>query len=264
MNPFRGGKKLRRSFGKSCKSVKELLNIMTQEDKSMEDNDQMAMIEDFAICNMFPALGNALAARASIKNKEAHRFMQDVLVDVNTKLWRLEHRVDKEYMRTVDFLNFLHKTLVKVALDLRKEKLKLFANIIVNSTLIGNADENDNRKYLFDETIDKIDEKLFEFLLRMRSRHLTADDENNEGWKGSDDELKLLGVDDRTFSLYADYLLGVGVVVRIPRLDMGQDDGTLYYTNEYYVTQYGLEFVEYVKETDNMYDARREMVDEVQ
>ena len=92
--------------------------------------------------------------------------MQDVLVEVNAKLWRLEHRVDKEYMRTADFLNFLHKTLVKVALDLRKEKLKLLGNSIVNSSLIGNADENDNRKYLFDETIDKIDERLFEFLLR--------------------------------------------------------------------------------------------------
>ena len=237
---------------------------ITQDDKWMKDNEQIAMIESLSISNMFPALGSALAARSSLKNKEAHRFMQDVLVEVNAKLWRLEHRVDKEYMRTADFLNFLHKTLVKVALDLRKEKLKLFANIIVNSTLIGNADENDNRKYLFDETIDKIDERLFEFLLRMKSRHLTTNDENNEGWKGSDDELKLLGVDDRTFSLYADYLLGGGVVVRIPRLDMEQDDGTLYYTNEYYVTQYGLEFVEYVKETDNTYDARREMVDEVQ
>lgn len=223
---------------------------MTQDDKWMKDNDQIAMIEDFAISNMFPALGNALSARASIKNKEAHRFMQDVLVEINTKLWRLEHRVDKEYMRTADFLNFLHKTLVKVALDLRKEKLKLFANIIVNSVLIGNSNKNDNRKYLFDETIDKIDEKLFGFLLRMKSRYLTADDENNEGWKGTDEELRLLGVDDRTFCLYADYLLGVGLVVRIPRLDMGQDDGTLYYTNEYYVTQYGLEFVEYVKEVD--------------
>ncbi|MBO5630274.1 MAG: hypothetical protein J5965_14500 [Aeriscardovia sp.] len=229
--------------------------MITQDDKWMKDNEQIAMIEDLSISNMFPALGSALAARSSLKNKEAHRFMQDVLVEVNAKLWRLEHRIDKEYMRTADFLNFLHKTLVKVALDLRKEKLKLFANIIVNSTLIGNADENDNRKYLFDETIDKIDERLFEFLLRMKSRHLTTNDENNEGWKGSDDELKLLGVDDRTFSLYADYLLGVGVVVRIPRLDMEQDDGTLYYTNEYYVTQYGLEFVEYVKETDNTYDA---------
>ena len=60
--------------------------------------------------------------------------------------------------------------------------------------------------------------------------------------------MAILGVDDRTFSFYADYLLGVGVVVRIPRFHMGDNDGGLYYTNEYYVTQYGLEFVEYVKD----------------
>ena len=79
---------------------------------------------------------------------------------------------------------------------------------------------------------------------------LTTDEDNNEGWKGTDEELTILGVDDRTFRFNADYLLGVGVVVRIPRFDMNDDDGTLYYTNEYYVTQYGLEFVEYVKEVD--------------
>ena len=60
--------------------------------------------------------------------------------------------------------------------------------------------------------------------------------------------MAILGVDDRTFSFYADYLLGVGVVVRIPRFHMGDNDGGLYYTNEYYVTQYGVEFVEYVKD----------------
>ena len=76
----------------------------------------------------------------------------------------------------------------------------------------------------------------------------TSGDKDVEGWKGTDDDLAILGVDDRTFSFYADYLLGVGVVVRIPRFHMGDNDGGLYYTNEYYVTQYGLEFVEYVKD----------------
>ena len=33
---------------------------------------------------------------------------------------------------------------------------------------------------------------------------------------------------------------------------MDEKDGTLYYTNEYYVTQYGLEFVEYVRDRDSM------------
>ena len=80
-------------------------------------------------------------------------------------------------MRTDDFINFFRKTLIIAALDLRKEKKRLFANIIANSALIGNADVNDGRKYLFDETIDKIDERLFEFLVRIRSRRLTTEDD---------------------------------------------------------------------------------------
>ena len=215
----------------------------------MEENDTINLIEDLVISNMHPLLSGVLTARASKKNEEAHRFIQDVLVDVNTRLWRLEQRLDKEYMKTNDFINFLHKTLIKAALDLRKEKKRLFANIIVNSALLGNADVNDARKYLFDETIDKIDERLFEFLVRMKSRSLTAEEDNNEGWKGTEEELAVLGVDDKSFRFNADYLLSVGVAVRLPRFNI-DDDGTMYYTNEYYVTQYGLEFVEYVREQE--------------
>ena len=171
----------------------------------MEDNGYIDFAEDLTISNLFPLLGNALSARASIKNEKTHRFIQDVLVDVNTRLWRLEQRLDKEYMKSEDFANFLHKTLIKVALDLRKEKIKLFSSIIVNSVLIGNASENDTRKYLFDETIDKIDEKLFGFLLRMCSRTLGGLDLDAKGWMGVDDELKMLNVDHSTFHFNAEY-----------------------------------------------------------
>ena len=83
----------------------------------------------------------------------------------------------------------------------------------------------------------------------MKSRSLTTEnDENNKGWIGNEEELAFLGVDDKTFRFNVDYLLGVGVVVRIPRFNV--KEGTLYYTNDYYVTQYGLEFVEYVKEQE--------------
>lgn len=216
----------------------------------MEENDTINMIEDIVISNIHPLLSDALSVRASKKNEDAHRFIQDVLVDVNTRLWRLEQKLDKEYMKTDDFINFLHKTLIKAALDLRKEKKRLFANIIVNSALIGNADVNDGRKYLFDETIDKIDERLFGFLARMKSRCMSSDDDDDQGWKGTDEELAILGVDDKTFSFYADYLLGVGAVVRIPRFEV--KEGTMYYTNEYYVTQYGAEFVEYVRDQETI------------
>lgn len=218
----------------------------------MDNNEYINYVEVFTISNLFPLLGNALSARASVKNNETHRFIQDVLVDVNTRLWKLEQRLDKEYMKSEDFVNFLHKTLIKVALDLRKEKMKLFSNIIVNSTLIGNANENDNRKYLFDETIDKIDEKLFDFLLRASGRGLVGLGLEDKGWRGTDDELELLGVDDKTFQFNSEYLLSVGVMVRLPKFELKGETGHLLYHEEYFVTQYGKEFVEYVRDQELM------------
>lgn len=215
---------------------------------TMEDKDLIKAVEDATLDNMFPLLKSALSFGDAAKETQSKRFIQDVVVEINTKLWRLEQRVDKEYMKTEDFVNFLHKTLLKVALDLRKEKMMLFANIIVNSTLIGNANPEDGRKYLFDETIDKIDERLFEFLLRASSRGLDGLGLEDKGWRGTDDELKLLGVDDRTFQFNAEYLLSVGVMVRLPKFELKGETGHLMYHEEYFVTQYGREFVEYVRE----------------
>lgn len=96
-------------------------------------------------------------------------------MDVNTRLIKLEQIVDHKYMGTDDFKNFLHKTLQKAAIDLRREKMKMFANIIVNSTLVGNADTKDRWKYLYAETIDKIDDDLFAFLLKIKSRCIPKD-----------------------------------------------------------------------------------------
>ena len=49
-------------------------------------------------------------------------------------------------------------TILKAKNDLRKEKIKLFANIIVNAALEENTKKEYNRKYLYLDTIDKIDE----------------------------------------------------------------------------------------------------------
>lgn len=88
----------------------------------MEDNDMIGAVEEYVLQNTFPLLRNALSARSSVRNEQVHKFIQDVLVEVNLKLWKLEQRVDKEYLKTEDFVNFLHKTLIKAALDIRQEK----------------------------------------------------------------------------------------------------------------------------------------------
>ena len=167
---------------------------------------------------------------------------------VNERVYRLEQKLDKEYMKSEDYMNFLYKTLRMAASDTRKEKLKLFANIMVNAALKEYADENDSRKYLYDETIDKIDEKLFGFLLRVSVRDLEGLGLEDKGWRGADDELKRLGVDGKTFQFNAEYLLSVGVMVRLPKFEMNGETGHLVYHEEYFVTQYGKEFVEYVRE----------------
>jgi len=112
----------------------------------MEDNDMIGAVEEYVLQNTFPLLGSALSARGSVRNEHVHRFIQEVLVEVNLKLWKLEQKVDKEYMKTEDFVNFLHKTLLKASTDLRREKMKMFANIIVNSVLKGNAGIGNSRK----------------------------------------------------------------------------------------------------------------------
>lgn len=118
----------------------------------------------------------------------------------------------------------------------------------MNSALIGIADGNDGRKYLFDETIDKIDEKLFDFLLRASTKSLEGFGLEAVGWQGMDDELVELGVDDRSFQFNAEYLLSVGVMIRLPKFEIQTETGELLFHEEYFVTKYGKEFVEYVRE----------------
>ena len=120
----------------------------------------------------------------------------------------------------------------------------------MNSTLVGNANENDGLKYLFDDTIDKIDENLFDFLLRMSSRVLEDSVSETKGWGGDISDLALLNVDSTTFRLNADYLLSVGVVIRLPKFEIDTETGQMAYHEEYYVTQYGKKFVDFVKEQD--------------
>lgn len=175
------------------------------------------------------------------------RFVKEVIMGVNARINKLEQRIDKEYIKSDDYMNFLYKTLGKSAGDVRKEKLKMFANIIVNSALIGRANIKDGNKYLYDETIDKIDDSLFEFLLRLCSRGMLYDKNRNAGWRGNDEDLKQLCVDERTFFFYADYLLSVGVLVRLPNFEI-DDNGVMSYYAEYMVTQYGYDFVEYVRD----------------
>lgn len=218
----------------------------------MEDKDLIKAVEDATLDNMFPLLKSALAFGDAAKETQSKRFIQDVVVEINAKLWRLEQRVDKEYMKTEDFANFLHKMLLKAALDLRKEKKNLFANVIVNATLKEFADVNDRWKYLYGETIDKIDVELFRFLLNVKARCITKGKELEYGWTDKEPELLAMGIDQTTFRMNADYLMSTGLMTRIHQMRYDKAQSSITPQDEYYVTEFGTGFIGFVRERDDV------------
>ena len=207
-------------------------------------------LETWSMSTFFPPLWNALAAEMEQRKEEEMNFVKEVVVDVNTRLIELEQKVDQLYLRTNDFKNFLHKVLLKASIDLRREKKSLFANIIVNSTLIINANPEDRWKYLYAETIDKIDEELFAFLLKVKSRCISKGHELGYGWTGKEPELTAMGLDLTTFRTNADYLMGTGLMTRIHQERHNNKTGVLVIQDEYYVTEFGSGFIEYIREYD--------------
>ena len=172
-------------------------------------------LEKCILSGLFLPLAEVLAVEEEQRKDAEMGFVKEVIVDVNTRLTKLERIVDMEYMGTDDFKNFFHKTLLKAAINLRREKKNLFANIIANSTLIGKANVKDRWKYLYAETIDKIDEDLFNFLLNLKSRRITKGQELGYGWTGKEPELSAIGYELDTFRTNADYLMITGLMTRI-------------------------------------------------
>ena len=82
---------------------------------NMEDKNLIKAVEDATLDNMFPMLKSALSFGDAAKEKQSKRFIQDVVVEINTKLWRLEQRVDKEYMKTEDFVNLRDQEAMELA-----------------------------------------------------------------------------------------------------------------------------------------------------
>ena len=134
---------------------------------------------------------------------------------------------------------------------------------MVNSTLVGNASTKDRWKYLYAETIDKIDKDLFAFLLKIKSRCISKGHELDLGWTGKEPELATMGLDLVTFRTNADYLMGTGLMTRIHQERHDGNSGSLVISDEYYVTEFGVGFVEYVKEYNASEEADAEVVVEL-
>lgn len=129
----------------------------------------------------------------------------------------------------------------------RNLRKKLFSNIIVNSALKENTSKDYNRKYLYLDTIDKIDEHLFSFLCLLKSRCISKGKVIGFGWQGNEPEPKRMGILEK-FRFNADYLLSLGVMIRLSQRRYINEGQSTRITDEFYVTEYGVEFVNFVSE----------------
>lgn len=214
----------------------------------MRDNDLIRSIEKTAM-GCFPVIGGALTVEDEERLNDELSFIKEVLIDVKVQVTRLEYRMDAEYAGSKEYRNFIRNTARRAVNDLRKEKIKLFANIIVNAALKENAEKEYNRKYLYLDTIDKIDEHLFRFVCLLKTRCISKGKEIGKGWTGEEPELKQMGIYDE-FRFNADYLLSLGLIVRLHLERHDEKEGMLVVSDEYYVTEYGVEFVNFVSEQD--------------
>lgn len=214
----------------------------------MNENELIEGLGD-AVSNLHQLLSCFSKIKEKKRLNAELRFIKDVVIEVNTKVWSLEQRLNAEYMNSDEYANFVCNALRKAANDLRKEKIKLFANIIVNAALKENTEKEYNRKYLYLDTIDKIDEHLFRFVCLLKSRRISKGKELGKGWTGDEQELKQMGIYDE-FRFNADYLLSLGLIVRLHLERHDEKEGMLVVSDEYYVTEYGVEFVNFVSEQD--------------
>ena len=149
----------------------------------MDDNILIHRIEKICM-GCVPVIGMVLAIEDEERLNDEVEFIKEIVQDVKVQVTNLETRVDAEYVASKEYKNYIHNTVRKAVNDLRKEKIKLFANIIVNAALKENTEKEYNRKYLYLDTIDKIDEHLFRFVCLLKSRCISKGKEIGKGWTG--------------------------------------------------------------------------------
>lgn len=164
----------------------------------------------------------------------------------------------------MDFGRFLEQWTVSTffpplwnALAAEKEQRNTAEMEFVKEVLV---DVNDRWKYLYGETIDKIDVELFRFLLNVKSRCITKGKELDLGWTGKEPELAAMGIDQTTFRTNADYLMSTGLMTRIHQTRHNAQTHSLLVQDEYYVTEFGTGFIGFVRERDDVAESEYEEV----
>lgn len=199
----------------------------------------MAMIVGFN-----PLLSTIYSSYSTYSNNNAHKAIRKVLYQLSDKIDELENLVDRNYLQSDEFKNLSYRTFMKAVAEIREEKLIMFADFLARSALPINIEVAD--KYMFLETLDKIDVDHICFLNKLSVRSALNDVEKVIGWRGEEKDLIVLGVNQERFFLLCDYLANVGLISRIEKFEIIPESGMLCMTREYFVSYYGMVFLKFI------------------
>lgn len=205
------------------------------------------MIASIANCN--PLLSAIFSSYSTYSNNIAHRAIQKVLEEFSKRISKIENIINKDYLQSNEFNSLSYRTFIKAATEVRNEKLEIFAIFLTQSVLLKDVEISD--KFMFLETLDKIDIEHIYFLQRLSGRNTFKDFEHDKGWQGEKEELIELNIVRERFFLLCDYLTNIGLVSRIEKFRI--EEGCLYMNREYFVSIYGMELLRFIENSKELY-----------
>lgn len=206
-------------------------------------NIVQTVIASIAGCN--PLLAAGFSSYSTYCNNVAHKAIYKIMNDLSCKIKEIECSIDQDYFLSDEFKALAYRTFTKAATEIRNEKLEVFTNFLTHSALLKEVEISD--KYMFLESLDKIDLEHIYFLNKLSCKNALDDIENIKGWQGIDKELVVLGVNKERFTLLCDYLANIGLVSRIEKFKV--EEGTLYMTREYFVSTYGIKLLQFTRDS---------------
>lgn len=211
--------------------------------KSKEKIKSVAESVIAGIITINPITNAVAASVSSYMTARRERQQQNFLAQIRKKVDELASHIDIDYFQTEEFCAMASKAFLKIMMDLREEKARMYATLLVCSAVDQNIKSDD--KFMFLETLDKIDESHLLFLHKLMGRPCDLSS-SVMGWTGSIDECKLINVPENVFEMYCDYLASIGLISRLNHFEINAD-GHLIEQVHFVVSKYGVSLLNFLK-----------------
>lgn len=195
-----------------------------------------------AVASQFPIVSGVASLYADWKNQQEFNNIKRLIEEHAKSLNDLEDLIDKQYLKTEDYIFTLHRTIDKAKNEIRDSKKKLFSDFLTKSCLIKNTEKSD--KFIFLEILDKVDIEHIKFLSYL-----------NEKWNGMRNDIAIMnviipketGLTKERVNFLIQYFISIGLLVHYDDFEI-KDDGHLWSDTKYYVSGLGSDFLDYLKE----------------